>query len=418
MDLKTGINIVSAGNTAELLSPASLVKLITTGVALEQEKDGKHVALATEILHDGQVEKNTLNGNIYLRGNGNCFFTADDLKQVTLALKRKGIQKVTGHIVADESRFDTQGLERSRKGSGHTPAGALGLDLHTVSVTVTPAELWKPPVVLIEPSNASVRFAVAARTVTEGESNIEVIQADDNGYRVSGDIPLDSVPLRWRFPLTDPALFAAQSFKTILTEAGIQMQGNAQKGKTPADAITLTSIPGATMEKMVREMNMNSLNVVADNLLLALGGGSEGSPGTCRKGLSVLRNHLERIGISAKEIVVADGSGLLPGNRVTTHAMARYLTSAAKQPWFPAFYQSLPRAGMDGTLRSGSFRNEHFRAKSGNLENVAALAGYGVDGNGREIAFAFIVNRPGLLAPNARNAGDSIMRFLAEEILQ
>jgi D-alanyl-D-alanine carboxypeptidase/D-alanyl-D-alanine-endopeptidase (penicillin-binding protein 4) len=418
LDLKSGTEIIKSENTNELLSPASLVKLITAGAALDLEINGKHIAIATEILHDGRVEGSTLNGNIYLRGNGNCLLTADDLKKAAQILRGKGIQKVMGEIVADESRFDTRGLERTLKRTGHTPAGALGLDLHTVSVIVTPGEPGKQPVVTVEPPNASARFAVAARTITGGRNSIEVAQIDDSSYRVSGDIPRDSAPFRWRFPLSDPALIAGQSFSTILTEAGIKVSGDTKERKTPADAIALATIPGPTMTKMVSEMNMNSLNVVADNLLLALGADSEGSPGTREKGLSELRGHLERHGISTKEMTVADGSGLLPGNRVTTRAMARYLASAAKQSWYPTLYQSLPKSGMDGTLRNSSFKNERFRAKSGSMENVVSLAGYGVDKSGREVAFAFIANSSGPLPPNARSAGDMVMQFLSDEVLQ
>lgn len=416
MDLKSGKEIINAGSTNESLSPASLVKLFTAGAVLEREIGGRPITLGAEILHDGQVEGGTLNGSIYLRGNGNCLLAAGDLKEMAQTLRGKGIQKVSGQIVADESRFDTRGLERSRKGAGHAPAGALGLDLHTVSVVVSPAEPGKPPAVSVEPPNASVRFAVAARTIAGGGSNIEVTQTDDNGFRVSGDIPSDSAPVHRRFPLNDPALFAAQSFRTILAEAGIETNGEAIKGITPADAVALATIPGPAMGRLVHEMNMSSLNVVADNLLLALGAASEGLPGTREKGLKAIREHLSRNGITADEAIIADGSGLLLGNRVTPKAMARYLASVAKQPWFPDFNQSLPRAGMDGTLRNSAFKNERFRAKTGSLENVVSLAGYGVDKSGRDIAFAFIANTPGPLPPNARNVGDIVMQFLAESL--
>jgi len=95
--------------------------------------------------------------------------------------------------------------------------------------------------------------------------------------------------------------------------------------------------------------------------------------------------------------------------------VAHYLASAVKQPWFLQLLNSLPRAGMEGTLRNSGFKNERFRAKSGNLEGVTALAGYGVDNSGRKVAFAFIANSPDPLPPNARLAGDEVMRWLAEQ---
>jgi hypothetical protein len=42
-------------------------------------------------------------------------------------MARKGIRRVTGGIVADDTFFDTRGLERFRKGAGYAPTGALRL---------------------------------------------------------------------------------------------------------------------------------------------------------------------------------------------------------------------------------------------------------------------------------------------------
>jgi len=414
VDLKSGSEVVTAGNVNEPLSPASLQKLFVAGAALEREGEGRPLVLTTEILRDGQVDRGTLRGNIYLRGNGNCLLSAEDLKQAGQVLRDKGITSVTGGVVADATRFDVRGLERVRKGAGYAPVSALGLDLHTVSVRVAPGEPGKPPQVMVEPPNTDVRFAVSARTVTGSKNTLSVTQSDDTGYRLSGDIFTESAPAHWRFPLADPARYAAQSFRTILIQTGIRIQGEASIGATPHDAAMVAIIPGPDMKGFVDKMMMNSLNVAADNLLLALGSGSDGLPGTRDKGVALLREHLGRHNLLDNQTIIADGSGLLPANRITARAMARYLAAVAKQPWYPALYHSLPRAGLDGTLRSAGFKNERFRAKTGSLENAAALAGYGVDKDGREIAFAFIANSTGPLPPNARNAGDVVMRFLAE----
>jgi len=48
LDLKSGLEIISSGNTSELLSPASLIKLVTTGAVLDRELDGKHAPETTQ----------------------------------------------------------------------------------------------------------------------------------------------------------------------------------------------------------------------------------------------------------------------------------------------------------------------------------------------------------------------------------
>jgi D-alanyl-D-alanine carboxypeptidase/D-alanyl-D-alanine-endopeptidase (penicillin-binding protein 4) len=412
-DIKSGKETVSLGNPNERLTPASLIKLFISGAALEMESSGKRFLMTTDILHDGYIDGTILNGNIYLKGYGNCLLSVDDLKSAARFLKDKGIQKITGQVVADETLFNARGLTRTRKGAGHAPVSALGMDLHTVSVTVEPTGTGTPPRVTIEPPNNLVRFAVAGRTTASGNRSIDVTQLDDESYRITGDIPVGSASVRKRFSLSDPSRYVAGSFQTILQQTGITVTGNVAQRKTPEGASLLVSIPGRSLQSYIYEMNTNSLNVAADNLLLTLGGLAGSSPLNREMGLDVLKAHLLRHGSLDTEVTVVDGSGLLSGNKVTPRALARYLVSISRQKWFGDFRNSLPRLGLDGTVKASTIRNERFRVKTGNLENVTALAGYGVDGKGREIAYAFIVESSSALPPNAHKITDEILEYLA-----
>jgi D-alanyl-D-alanine carboxypeptidase/D-alanyl-D-alanine-endopeptidase (penicillin-binding protein 4) len=257
-----------------------------------------------------------------------------------------------------------------------------------------------------------VRFAVAARTTASGNSSIDVTQLDDESYRITGDIPVGSTSVRKRFSLSGPSRYVAGSFQTILQQTGITVTDNVAQRKTPEGASLLVSIPGRSLQSYIYEMNTNSLNVAADNLLLSLGGLAGSSPVNREMGLDVLKAHLFRHGLLDTEVTVVDGSGLLLGNKVTPRALARYLVSISRQKWFGYFRNSLPRPGLDGTVKGSTVHNERFRVKTGNLENVTALAGYGVDGKGREIAFAFIVESSSALPPNAHRIMDEILEYL------
>ena len=60
-----------------------------------------------------------------------------------------------------------------------------------------------------------------------------------------------------------------------------------------------------------------------------------------------------------------------------------------------AFYNSLPAAGLSGTIRS-MFKNttaeKNLRAKSGYMSRVRSYAGYVTTKSNRDVAFAIIVN--------------------------
>ena len=56
--------------------------------------------------------------------------------------------------------------------------------------------------------------------------------------------------------------------------------------------------------------------------------------GETYNGVEILRNFWKEKGISATEINMADGSGLSPLNRITTHAQVIVLKYAENQTWF------------------------------------------------------------------------------------
>jgi D-alanyl-D-alanine carboxypeptidase/D-alanyl-D-alanine-endopeptidase (penicillin-binding protein 4) len=116
------------------------------------------------------------------------------------------------------------------------------------------------------------------------------------------------------------------------------------------------------------------------------------------------------------QIVLADGSGLSDRNRVTAAFMTRYLRAVAKKPWFPVFRDSLAKPGHDGTVKELKFSDSRFRVKTGMLKDVLALAGYGVDAAGREIAFTYIVNGPGAGLLPLDGVGSEALRYLANEV--
>jgi D-alanyl-D-alanine carboxypeptidase/D-alanyl-D-alanine-endopeptidase (penicillin-binding protein 4) len=411
IDTGDGKEILSTGNAAkDLLIPGSLTKLFVTGTVLEHGNSD----MKTAICHDGNIADGVLKGNLYLRGGGNSFLSAADLRNVAVRLSRRGIKTVNGSIVADDTFFDTNGFGRNRKGPGYAAVGALGLDLHTVAVTVTPSKPGKPPKVEVEPPYDEVRLALSALTTNTSATTLRVMQIDDASYRVTGNIPVNSGPLKWRFTLADPALFAGGVFKTLLRKEGIKIEGDVKKGNAPADIKSIVEIPGPPVLKMLRDMNFHSLNVVADNLFLVLGAEKYGSPGNKEKGLKAVKEFLASLDLPMSEVKPADGSGLSGDNRATTRFMALYLAKIRGKPWFNDFYNSLPRAGIEGTAANIGYRNDKFRVKTGMLEDAFAMAGYVVDGRGHDMAFAYIVNVPGAGVMGLERSGAEMLEILAD----
>ncbi len=169
---------------------------------------------------------------------------------------------------------------------------------------------------------------------------------------------------------------------------------------------------------ILRDMNVHSRNLTAQNMADFLGESRFGPPATRVKGTLAVCNFLNTFDLPAGEARIADGCGLMRENRVTARFMARYLYEIGKKPWFDRFRETLPRPGMEGTVRRIGYTDRRFRVKTGHLDDVFALAGYGVDANERGFSFAFIVNvRKGLAADRSRSRGE-LMRLLAQGTLQ
>jgi len=107
-----------------------------------------------------------------------------------------------------------------------------------------------------------------------------------------------------------------------------------------------------------------------------------------------------------------DGCGLAPQNAVS----ARFLTDLLvymheRSDYSDAFFQSLPKAGLEGTLQN-FLRNTRLAgkvtAKSGSIGGVQCYAGYLIDGN-RQYAFAVMANKFNGTRPEVRS---TIEQFL------
>jgi D-alanyl-D-alanine carboxypeptidase len=166
--------------------------------------------------------------------------------------------------------------------------------------------------------------------------------------------------------------------------------------------------------EILHDMNVHSRNFTAQNLANSLGEERFGSPGNRTKGNKAVCSFLNSLDLPSEEAIIADGCGLTRENRITTHFIAHYLYQVSKKPWYESFRETLPRPGMEGTVKRIGYTDERFRVKTGSLNDVFALAGYGINAAGREFSFAFIVNATKGLVSDKRHCRGELLRLLAE----
>ena len=314
-----------------------------------------------------------------------------------------GIKEVNGNVIIDDTLFDVKEWKARYSGPAYGMPSALGLDMHTVSVTAEGDQ----PKIAIDPPNDAVKVSMNP----SGKADIR--QIDDLTYEVTG-AKLDAAGVHKRFSLADPGLYAGGTMLTLLRKKGIAVKGTVKRGALRPGTSEIAHVGSRDIDSYVRDTNQHSLNVAADNLLFLLGALKYGSPGTKEKGSQAVSEFLGASGIDPAMLVVDDGSGVSEMNRVSAEQMVSFLRTAAKQPWFKPFLASLSRPGMDGRLQDFGYRSDRMRLKSGQVRDAYCLAGYVEKSSGGTIAFAFLVNGMEANTPAAGSAAVEVLKQLEQ----
>jgi serine-type D-Ala-D-Ala carboxypeptidase/endopeptidase (penicillin-binding protein 4) len=209
---------------------------------------------------------------------------------------------------------------------------------------------------------------------------------------------------------SNPATFAAGVLRKTLKADGISPGHLAARETAPAGAQVIASVQSPPMSDLVWLTNKDSDNFFAETLTKDIGREASGV-GTTAAGVKAVRSFAASLGSS---VTLYDGSGLDHGNRAAPADVVQLLMAERSRAEYPAFYASLPIAGVDGTIhdrmRSGPAKRR-CHAKTGSLIGVSALSGYCTTRSGREVAFSFLMN--GVSTYYARRIQDRMAQAIA-----
>ncbi|HTU16297.1 MAG TPA: D-alanyl-D-alanine carboxypeptidase/D-alanyl-D-alanine-endopeptidase [Solirubrobacterales bacterium] len=344
-NLKSGETVCSFKSTAKR-SLASNTKIFTTAAALA--KLGTDHRFRTRVFADGQINgKGELTGSLYLMGGGDpslgtgdflgTYFGGEgtDIERIANKVKRAGIKSVSGRLFGDDTVFDRL---RGVADSGYATSPYIG----PLSGLAFNAGFTSPSL---------SRFS------------------------------------------SDPAKLATKTLVRELRKRGIKIRKEIAMRKTPAAARKnlVSQVRSPDMAWMARSTNLHSNNFFAETLLKDIGAEVRGA-GTTKAGATVVRRYVAALGSNIDNL---DGSGLTYGNLSSASDVVKMLTRVRRRDFGDAFIDSLPVAGVDGTLASrmrGSAAQGNCHAKTGTLTGVSALSGYCFNGNGRKFAFSILMN--------------------------
>ena len=463
-----GIEIASANsgkvlyslNADKLFTPASNTKLFTTAAALAMI--GPDYKFRTTVETNGSLDKyGRLTGDVILVGRGDPTLSGRELpyntrtqrdadsvrvlEQLADELVQKGVKYVDGDVVADDSYF---AFERYGEGwsqddlvwADGAPVSALTINDNVVFVNILPGtHPGDKAFVSVTPFSDYYKIDNRLMTTPTGTGRRIYINREPGSTELTiwGTIPVDDTGASEGLAIDDPAEFAAELFRHLLEVRGIAIYGKDRTRHTelaslstftstvvassggggdhsltsPVGPLVLAEHESAPLSEDIEVVNKVSQNLHAE-ILLRLLGREKGTAGTVQAGLEVLHGFLNAAGISSDEYDFHDGSGLSRENLVTPHAVVQLLEYAAGQTWGTEFRNSLPTAGVDGSL-ADRFKDlapgVHVLAKTGSLEGVKSLSGYAVTAKGEQLVFSVLSNNSSLPPQRITDTIDSIV---------
>ncbi|HEV8198522.1 MAG TPA: D-alanyl-D-alanine carboxypeptidase/D-alanyl-D-alanine-endopeptidase, partial [Candidatus Polarisedimenticolia bacterium] len=387
------------------LKPASTLKILTTAASLALLRP--EFVPTTPIYADADIDTSgVLSGNLYLQGRGAPDLVGESFWLIARRLADLGLKKVAGNLVADESYFDTvrrpPGWPAPTADSWYNaPQGALSCNFNVVTVRVAPSPLLgSRPDLTLEP--ASSYFQVLNRATTAAQAtDLRVDRLYEEGQNrlvVGGSVRRGGGTEIVNRSVEEPALWSLTAFKEIARGLGIEVAGKLEIGTVPAGARLLYTHDSKPLGSLVRDMNKNSNNFMAEMLLKTLGAQFVQTPGTTEGGLEMVRAYLAGLGLDPADMRIVDGSGLSDNDRMPAMMMAEILARASADfEVGPELVSSLPIGGADGTL-ADRFASEEgrrrVRAKTGRVAGAISLAGYASNRDGHMLAFAIFANQP------------------------
>jgi D-alanyl-D-alanine carboxypeptidase/D-alanyl-D-alanine-endopeptidase (penicillin-binding protein 4) len=344
-------------NAGKLFMPASNMKIITSAAALTLL--GPDYTYKTTFLVDGPVQDSLLDGDLIVIGRGDPTIS-DNMRGVATtvmdaladSIRAHGIARIGGRLVRVGNAFPDSvhgfGWEWEDLGEYY----GSGVDELIFNEGMAPTTLRPPP--------DTVR---------------------DSAY--SG-------------PAKDPATGYLNALNDALVRKHITLDAGVLDSilPTPIKMDTLFTFVSLPMRNILTALLKPSQNQVAEILLKTIGL-ERGGMGTADSARKIVGQQLLAWGVQPDEFVIRDGSGLSRHDLVTPETLVRVLDRIQRDTAFAVFYNALPIAGVDGTLKDrmkGTPAEGNAHAKTGSISNARTLSGYVTTADGERLIFSIMAS--------------------------
>jgi len=436
-------------NAGKLFLPASNMKVVTSSVALEQL--GPDYSYRTALVARGPIRDGTLAGSLAVIGRGDP--TISDhmwtdamipLRAMADSLAAHGVHRVAGKLVAAGNAFPgavlgygwswedlessySAGVDELLFNEGFSDVRVFG-GAHpgdSVRVETKPARTF--PVLRTQITTIAAPTCAAGDSASNGPCPImnsrfarrreltihkDTLRGDVvvTGSVVAGDSVTLEITHR------DPDLAYLAAFGEALSDRGISIDSSSvSSDTTTASGDTIVTIVSKPLREILPALLKPSQNQIAEVLLRTIGL-ERGGAGTADSGRKVVERQLAAWGVPPNTYVIRDGSGLSRYDYLAPEALVHILDVMRKSPNFQLFYDALPIAGVDGTIKTrmrGTAAENNVHAKTGSVANARSLSGYVKTASGRTLIFSMLANNWTVPAGDVTHVQDVIAARLA-----
>ncbi len=403
-------------NAKKGFMPASNLKLFTTAAALVKLGPDYHYYTPLYATAD-KDSSGRLKGDLIIRGSGDPsisgrYYDGDIIHvfdQWAKGLVELGIRVIDGHIIGDDNYFETEIMGHGWSWDYQSDyyaaqISALSFNDNCVDLLFSAGDtLGAIADVKIIPDTDYIELEnrVVTGDPPDGSRIFLHRQRNSNHIECTGIFDVDdSEELEW-VTVENPTRYTAVVFREILNQHGIKVRGKAfDIDQLPAYHYStdttriLKEYISPPLGTIIKTINKKSQNLFAELLLRTLGREFL-AKGTAKAGAKVAKSVFAEWGIHPDYIVMADGSGLSRKNLVTPLSVITLLRAVKQHQYGELFYDTLPIAGVDGTLyrrMQGTAALKNVRAKTGTIDRCRALSGYVSTRDGEEMVFSMIVN--------------------------
>ncbi len=387
-------NFIYEYNGNKGLSTASTQKIFTAAAALETL--GKNYQYTTTVSFSGNISAGNLSGDFFISSNGDPTlgswrydnYKPENFKKKLIdVLKQKGITKISGDLIIDDSYFDFQTI----------PGGWSWNDMGNYYGAGVWGVNWRENQFDINMNGKEIKNFNIEMPNLNWVNDVKVSGSSDRSLvftaphsevaYINGALPAKAMTVSGAMP--NPPLTLGNEIKNWLKEAGIDFSGkitsisvqkiNGEKILNAPKNNIILEYKSPTLDKIIYWFMRKSVNLYGETFIKTLAKEKKNED-SFDAGISYLKDFWKNKGINSAMINFADGSGLSPQNYVSARAEVQALLWSRKQPWFNEFFDGFPTQGNG------------MKMKSGTIKDTKSFAGYHTSKDGKKYVFSIIIN--------------------------